>query len=177
MLKKRRGFTLVELLVVVAIIGILASLLVINALSAIHKSKQKASMKDMMSISTAVVDYVSDNGAAPTQSGTYSNETPFYSALCPFYIKVLPHIDYWGSGYRAWCGLSANQYGVLNPGMDDFLIASLGRDKIQEGFSFNPDLPGAGLFLVDAMSDFDKDLVMWNGSWIRVPRIATSPGS
>jgi len=52
---------------------------------------------------------------------------------------------------------------------DDFVIISYGRDGKKEDFKFNPSNPEAGLFEIDSVDDFDKDLVMWNGSWIRAP--------
>jgi prepilin-type N-terminal cleavage/methylation domain-containing protein len=62
MTNKKRGFTLIEVLIVVAIIGILAALLIPNAITAIQKSKQKSVMKDIVSLATAATDYIGDNG-------------------------------------------------------------------------------------------------------------------
>ncbi|MCK5220504.1 MAG: prepilin-type N-terminal cleavage/methylation domain-containing protein, partial [Candidatus Aminicenantes bacterium] len=62
---RRKGFTLIELLIVVAIIGIVAAIAIPNLLTAVQKSKQKATMGDMKAIGTAVESYVTDNYLAP----------------------------------------------------------------------------------------------------------------
>jgi len=168
MLKKQRGFTLIELLIVVAIIGLLSALLIPNAITAIQKAKQKETMRSILTISTAIADYVTDNGSAPTQDGTYDTSAGFYTAISPFYIKVLPLTDQWGNSFYAYGGSDCDgNWGVTGAAADDFVVASYGRDKLLEGFSFAASAPEAGLFTVTAMTHFNYDLVMWNGSWIR----------
>jgi prepilin-type N-terminal cleavage/methylation domain-containing protein len=177
MKKTTRGFSLIELLISVAIIGLLAAMFVPNALTAIHKSKQKSTMRDLRTIAVAITDYVTDNGSAPAQDGTYDGGSAFYNAMSPFYVKTLPLNDKWGTGYRVWCGSAAAEYGISDALSDEFLVASFGRDKTQESFVFDEESLGAGFFQVSSLSDFDKDLVMWNGIWIRYPRIGSSSGS
>lgn len=175
-MKERRGFTLIELLVTVAIIGILAALFIPQIMSAIQKSKQKGTMKDINSIATALTDYVSDNGTAPAGvSGAVVAGGPLYTALSGFHLKVLPQDDLWGTPFNVWCGSAADGCGygnVTGNGLDDFVISSFGRNKSTDAISFNPLQPTTAYFDITGMASFNLDLVSWNGSWVHAPKNA-----
>ncbi len=66
--KNRNAFTLIELLIVVAIIGILAAIAVPNFLNAQMRAKLSRVMADMRNIATAIEMYSFDEGRAPIGS-------------------------------------------------------------------------------------------------------------
>jgi hypothetical protein len=132
------------------------------------RSKQIESMKDITVIATSIADYVTDNGIPPKQDGIYDENSEFNQALSPFYVYVLPITDSWGNQFRVYCGEACNgKYGISNSASDDFVVVSYGRDGKKDDWEFDASNPGAGLFVTKSVEDSDKDLVMWNGSWIR----------
>jgi type II secretion system protein G len=172
----RGGFTLIELLIVVAIIGILVSILIPVFQGAMQKAKQKTTMVDMGNIAKAITSYVTDMGAAPTSpEGNLQTDSDMFTQLTPFHYVTFTTRDQWGTWFQVWTGLSvAGHFGIEegDVGRDDFLVQSLGRDGIDEGYSYDRSSPENNFYVLQTMDDFNKDLILWNGNWIRAPRHA-----
>jgi len=178
MLTRSKGFTITELLIVVAIIGILTALLIPNVIAALQKAKQKQTMRDIFTIATAATDYASDHGQAPdsgNQDGPLTTGCQFIRDISPLYITVCPINDQWENAFQVHTGNAvAGIFGIQSTdiGAADVLVYSYGRDQQlgPESFSFDRSDPEQGLYQIRAIEHFKYDLINWNGSWIHAPR-------
>jgi len=141
---------------------------------ATDRAKQLNSLRKVTFINQAMTDYMTDFGVPPKQSGTYTRGSEFNEALSPFYIKVLPISDSWEGNYRIYTGKACTGVydGIEGCTDKDIVIVSYGRDGKKENWTYNPKKPEAGLYEIKSDKDYDKDLVIWNGNWIRAPQIA-----
>lgn len=73
MVLRDRGFTLIELMVVIAIICILSSLTVVGIPAIILRAKQAATRAEIVLLVTHLKQYESDNGSYPPSTPDYSS--------------------------------------------------------------------------------------------------------
>lgn len=122
---KRRedGFTLVEMMVVIVIIGLLATVVIINVMPATDRAAQTRVRADLSTLEQAIDMYRLENMRYPTTEEGLA-------ALSPNYVRRLPN-DPWNSPYV---------YVAPGPNGAPFRIASLGADKREGGSGENADI-------------------------------------
>lgn len=81
----RKGFTIIELLVVVAIIGILAAIILATLASPRDRANDASRLQAVKEIQKALQLYVANNGYFPA-----GNETALSAALVPTYLPSIP---------------------------------------------------------------------------------------
>src|SRR5262245_61397882 len=92
----RRAFTLMEVLVVVAIIFILASVSTVVVFRYLDESKEKAALMGVKTIDTAVTSYRTLYGEFPPDLITLANSTPDGK---PAILEEAALMDPWGRPY------------------------------------------------------------------------------
>lgn len=138
--RARRGFTLLEVMVVIVILGILAALVVPRIISRPDEARVVAAKQDIASLMQALKLYRLDNQRYPTtEQGLQAMvEKPTTPPLPPNwkkggYVERLPK-DPWGTSYQ-----------YLNPGVHGEI----------DVFSYGADAAPGG-------EDFDADIGSWN---------------
>ncbi len=116
-----RGFTLIEILVVVVIIAILAAVVVPNVISRIKDAKNSAAISDIKSFETAIDQYKLDTGEDPTSLDELINPPNPKGKWNGPYLKDLSKIplDPWGHPYVYTVpGQNGRDYDIYSDGPD-----------------------------------------------------------
>jgi len=116
--KRNSGLTLLELMIVIAIISILASIAIPNYFDSLNKARYVTAISDLHQISTAIDYYYLENGVYPNNLG----------------VIGMAINDPWGRPYQYSIVVfppgrpSYRQDGRLRPVSTDYDLCSMGAD-------------------------------------------------
>ncbi|MBE9570280.1 MAG: type II secretion system major pseudopilin GspG [Proteobacteria bacterium] len=133
-----RGFTLIELMVVIVILGILAGLIIPRIMSRPEEARQAKARMQIESLETALKLYKLDNGSYPsTEQGLQTLvEAPTVGNL-PRKWREGGYLEKGKVPKDPW----GNDYVYLSPGTSgDYDIISYGADGEQGGEGKNKDI-------------------------------------
>jgi general secretion pathway protein G len=122
--KREEGFSLVELMVVIVIIGLLATIVIINVMPAADRAAVTKARADIATLAQGIDMYRLDHLRYPTA------DEGLEALVSGNYIRRLPD-DPWGHPYR---------YSTPGPDGRPFRIASLGADGREGGDGENADI-------------------------------------
>jgi general secretion pathway protein G len=134
--RNQGGFTLIEILVVVVILGILASIIVPKIMKRPEEARRTKAVIDIKAIETALNLYRLDNGVYPsTEQGIEALVTKPTTGVIPKdwkeggYLDKVPK-DPWG-----------NLFVYLHPGVHkEFDLVSYGADGVEGGEGKDADI-------------------------------------
>ena len=125
------GFSLVEILIVIALIGIVATLVIGNVAGGFGTGQRKAAVSQIAALEMSLERYYIDNSSYPERLEDLVTKPGAAANWAGPYAKATQLKDPWGTPieYRA-------------PGSDgrDFELVSLGKDKKQGGDDNNKDI-------------------------------------
>ncbi|HKB81490.1 MAG TPA: type II secretion system protein [Thermoanaerobaculia bacterium] len=159
-MQRKRGFTLLEVLIVVGIVGILATIAIANYYNAIQRARQKRTMADVRSLALAwearAIDVKTYNAAAigftmPGADLTYGEVS---TLLSPTYMRNIPQFDGWNHPLDFATDLPIGG----GPGAA-YAIRSAGRDGAFLSGSYTP----------GPTTNFDCDIVFSSGAFVVWP--------
>jgi general secretion pathway protein G len=130
----RRGFTLLELLVVILIIGLLTGIIAPRFMSQISRSEVTTARAQMDAFRKAIEAFRIDNGRYPTTAEGLDALVTAPSGATrwngPYLQGAIP-VDPWGTKY---------QYQAPGPNGRDYQILSYGRDRAPGGTGDDADI-------------------------------------
>ncbi len=116
-MRQARGFTLLEVLIVVTILSAVATIAVPNLLRAIDRGRQSSTLADMRTVGDALERYAVDHLTYPTAADLEA----LRPELEPDYVKRLPARDGWGHPFVFEVDDVGSTYTLRSPGKDGVL--------------------------------------------------------
>lgn len=122
MQKTLQGFTLVELMVVISVIGVLATIVYANLGTANPKARDVERQADLRNLQTAIEQYKQKNGRYPVMAypagdglSSEADGSVYITGLAPEFITVLPKDSARGSslGYTYVTNTEGSSYKVM----------------------------------------------------------------
>ena len=135
---KNQGFTLIELMVVIIILGILAMWVAPKIMSRPGEAKQVKARLDIQNLETALKLYKLDNGPYPsTEQGLQALVEMPEAGTVPKKWKKGGYLEKGRVPKDPW----GNEYVYISPGeLGDYDIISYGADGLPEGENLDADL-------------------------------------
>ena len=106
------GFTLIEIMVVVAILGMLAAVVAINVFDTAERAKERIAKTQCRSIASAVRLYLTERGRLPRLTDLVTPDEQDNT-----YLEELP-LDPWEREYELVPGDPAKRFTVISLGFD-----------------------------------------------------------
>jgi general secretion pathway protein G len=138
------GFTLLELIIVVTVIGILSVILIPRLVESLNRSKQRATASDMRTIGLGIEAYMLDHSFLPDVNDVLDLKL----ALISYPFTVVPE-DHWSTPYQYTKDASLSFYS----------LESYGRNRVD----------GPQDLSTGQLHEYDNDIILSNGvftAWI-----------
>lgn len=156
--REEAGFSVLELLIIGAVVAVLAAIAIYNYMNALNRAKQKRTVNDIRVIAQAWEARAADTNTYGVAGFTFPagavTHAELTTALRPTYLRDIPALDGWlrpiQFGYTAG--------GPGTPG--SYAIRSAGRDGLFQSS-----------YVSGTTNDSDCDIVWANGAFISYPDV------